>query len=67
MSISLRYAPPAGAIGASSVVKIAGGSLAAGYRDGFAEEIRSHGIDGLINLLSGKNRQNAAKALPASA
>jgi phospholipid transport system substrate-binding protein len=45
-------------------VKIGGVSLAATYRDTFAEEVRNHGIDGLIDLLSQKNRQNEAR--PAS-
>ncbi len=45
-------------------VKISGASLAATYRDTFAEEVRNHGIEGLINLLSAKNRQNDAR--PAS-
>ena len=45
-------------------VKISGVSLAATYRDTFAEEVRNHGIDGLIELLSGKNRENQAR--PAS-
>jgi len=45
-------------------VKIGGVSLAATYRDTFAEEVRNHGIDGLIDLLSEKNRQNEAR--PAS-
>jgi len=45
-------------------VKISGASLAANYRDTFAEEVRNHGIDGLIDLLSAKNRQNDAR--PAS-
>ncbi len=38
-------------------VKISGASLAATYRDSFAEEVRNRGIDGLIDLLSSKNRQ----------
>ena len=38
-------------------VKISGASLAATYRDTFAEQIRNRGIDGLIELLSSKNRQ----------
>jgi phospholipid transport system substrate-binding protein len=42
-------------------VRISGVSLAATYRDTFAEEVRNHGIDGLIDLLSGKNRQNDAR------
>jgi len=45
-------------------VKISGVSLAVTYRDSFAEEVRNHGIDGLIDLLSGKNRENEAR--PAS-
>jgi phospholipid transport system substrate-binding protein len=45
-------------------VKISGASLAATYRDTFAEEVHNHGIDGLIDLLSEKNRQNDAR--PAS-
>ncbi len=45
-------------------VKISGASLAATYRDTFAEEVRNHGIEGLIDLLSAKNRQNDAR--PAS-
>jgi len=43
-------------------VKISGVSLAATYRDTFAEEVRNHGIDGLIDLLSGKNRENEARS-----
>jgi len=45
-------------------VKISGASLAATYRDTFAEEVRNHGIEVLIDSLSGKNRQNDAR--PAS-
>ena len=45
-------------------VKIGGVSLAATYKDTFAEEVRNHGINGLIDLLSDKNRQNEAR--PAS-
>jgi len=45
-------------------VKIGGVSLAATYRETFAEEVRNRGIDGLIDLLSEKNRRNAAR--PAS-
>ena len=47
-------------------VKIGGVSLAATYRDTFAEEVRNHGIEGLINLLSGKNRQNEARSVSVS-
>ncbi len=42
-------------------VKIGGASLAATYRDTFAEEVRNHGIEGLIDSLSGKNRENDAR------
>ena len=45
-------------------VRISGVSLAATYRDTFAEEVRNRGIEGLIEVLSGKNRQNDAR--PAS-
>jgi len=45
-------------------VKISGASLAATYRDTFADEVRNRGIEGLIDSLSGKNRQNDAR--PAS-
>src|SRR5258708_3639394 len=45
-------------------VKISGASLAATYRDVFAEEVRNHGIEGLIDSLSSKNHQNDAR--PAS-
>jgi phospholipid transport system substrate-binding protein len=37
-------------------VRVAGISLAATYRSAFAEEVRNHGIEGLISLLSSKNR-----------
>jgi len=45
-------------------VKISGASLAATYRDTFAGEIRNHGIEGLIDSLSTKNRQNDARRAP---
>jgi phospholipid transport system substrate-binding protein len=45
-------------------VRISGASLAATYRDTFAEEVRNHGIEGLIDLLSNKNHQNDTR--PAS-
>jgi phospholipid transport system substrate-binding protein len=38
-------------------VRITGISLVATYRTAFAEEIRNHGVDGLIGLLEKKNRQ----------
>jgi phospholipid transport system substrate-binding protein len=43
-------------------IRVAGISLAATYRSAFAEEVRNHGIDGLISLLSTKNR-GALKAV----
>ena len=38
-------------------VRIGGISLVATYRTSFAEEVRNHGVDGLIGLLERKNRQ----------
>ena len=46
-------------------IRIAGASLAATYRDTFAEAVRNNGVDGLIELLSGKNRQNGARTASA--
>jgi phospholipid transport system substrate-binding protein len=43
-------------------IRIAGASLAATYRDTFAETVRNSGVDGLIELLSGKNRRNGTRA-----
>ena len=37
-------------------VRISGISLVATYRTAFAEEIRNHGVDGLIGVLARKNR-----------
>lgn len=42
-------------------VKIAGVSLVSTYRSTFSEEIRNRGIEGLIDLLSAKNRQNSRR------
>jgi phospholipid transport system substrate-binding protein len=42
-------------------VKIAGVSLVLTYRETFAAAVRAGGIDGLIELLSDKNRQNASR------
>jgi phospholipid transport system substrate-binding protein len=39
-------------------VRINGISLVATYRTTFAEEVGNRGVDGLINLLSQKNRQS---------
>jgi len=38
-------------------VRIAGISMVATYRSAFAEEVRNHGIEGLIATLAAKNRQ----------
>ncbi|HET7364102.1 MAG TPA: ABC transporter substrate-binding protein [Burkholderiales bacterium] len=37
-------------------VRVSGISLVATYRTSFAEEVRNHGIDGLIQALAAKNR-----------
>ena len=42
-------------------VSIGGISLAANYRTAFGEEVRNHGVDGLIALLADKNRQAMAR------
>jgi phospholipid transport system substrate-binding protein len=42
-------------------IRIAGASLAATYRDTFAEAVRNQGIDGLIDRLSAKNRRGDAR------
>ena len=42
-------------------VKIAGISLVLNYRESFAATVRARGIDGLIEALSEKNRQNAGQ------
>lgn len=41
-------------------IRVGGISLVATYRSAFAEEVRNHGIDGLIATLAAKNR-NATK------
>ncbi|MDR2452357.1 MAG: ABC transporter substrate-binding protein [Candidatus Accumulibacter sp.] len=38
-------------------VIVTGVSLVTNYRDTFAQEVRAHGVDGLIKMLSDKNRQ----------
>jgi len=43
-------------------VKVGGVSLITTYKDDFASQVREAGIDGLIKLLSAKNRQNDARA-----
>jgi phospholipid transport system substrate-binding protein len=45
-------------------VKIGGVSLVTTYRASFQEEIRNRGIDGLIAMLSTKNRQNGKRLAP---
>jgi phospholipid transport system substrate-binding protein len=39
-------------------IRISGISLAANYRTAFAEEVRNRGVEGLITLLSSKNRRS---------
>jgi phospholipid transport system substrate-binding protein len=39
-------------------VRISGISLVATYRTAFAEEVRNHGVEGLIDLLERKNRRS---------
>jgi phospholipid transport system substrate-binding protein len=48
-------------------VKIAGVSLVLAYRESFASEVRTGGIDGLIKSLADKNRQNERGAAAADA
>jgi phospholipid transport system substrate-binding protein len=43
-------------------VRVAGMSLVATYRSSFAEEVRNHGVEGLIEILAAKNRQGGFKA-----
>lgn len=43
-------------------VVLAGVSLITNYRQSFAQEIHTNGVDGLIKLLAEKNRQAAQKA-----
>jgi phospholipid transport system substrate-binding protein len=45
-------------------VKVAGVSLVTTYRESFASEVREHGVDGLIQSLSTKNRQSDARFGP---
>ena len=45
-------------------IKISGVSLVTTYRTSFQEEIRNRGIEGLIALLSSKNRQNGKRIAP---
>jgi phospholipid transport system substrate-binding protein len=44
-------------------IRIAGTSLAATYRDTFAEVVRNYGVDGLIEQLSSRNRQGRPQAV----
>ncbi len=45
-------------------IKIGGVSLVSTYRSTFSEEVRNRGIEGLIGLLSNKNRQNGRRIAP---
>jgi len=45
-------------------VRVAGVSLVATYRTAFAEEIRNHGVDGLIAVLVRKNNEAAVTPAP---
>jgi phospholipid transport system substrate-binding protein len=45
-------------------VKVAGVSLVVTYRESFAAAVREGGIDGLIKLLSDKNRRNETSRSP---
>jgi phospholipid transport system substrate-binding protein len=42
-------------------VVVGGVSLVTTYRDTFANEVRNNGVDGLIKVLSDKNRQLESK------
>jgi phospholipid transport system substrate-binding protein len=42
-------------------IRVSGISLVATYRSSFNEEVRTHGIDGLIQSLASKNRHGAVK------
>ena len=42
-------------------IRVSGISLVATYRSSFNEEVRTHGIDGLIQALASKNRQGPVK------
>jgi MlaC protein len=43
-------------------LRIDGISLMATYRTAFADEVRNNGVEGLIQVLSGKNRHGASKS-----
>jgi phospholipid transport system substrate-binding protein len=47
-------------------IRVDGASLIVTYRDSFANEIRNHGIDGLIASLDSKNAQNLGGAASAT-
>jgi phospholipid transport system substrate-binding protein len=46
-------------------VRVAGMSLVVNYRSAFAEEVRNHGVEGLIELLAAKNRLRGVKSASA--
>lgn len=45
-------------------IKIGGVSLVSTYRSTFSEQVRNHGIEGLIDMVSAKNRQNDKRITP---
>lgn len=45
-------------------IKIGGVSLVSTYRSTFSEQVRNHGIEGLIDMVSAKNRQNTKRIAP---
>ena len=45
-------------------IKIGGVSLVSTYRSTFSEHVRNHGIEGLIDLLSARNRENIRRLAP---
>lgn len=45
-------------------IKIGGVSLVSTYRSTFSEQVRNHGIEGLIDMVSAKNRQNTKRFAP---
>ena len=61
--LSIDYEMAEGATGWKVYdVKVGGVSLVITYRESFGEVVRADGIDGLIRLLSNKNRQNETAA-----
>ena len=50
--------PEVGYFGLGFDVVVAGVSLVSNYRDTFNQEVRASGVDGLIQMLANKNKQN---------